>query len=228
MRVLAFFVHDRKCPFWVNLVEIVNIVSLRWNLIPRLIGICKIEWWCSLFCCRLETPFQANLVQNVKIVSLSLNLVARLIRICRIQWCCSPFLIFKQKCCFWTNLVQKIKIINLSWNLLAEISYCANWNHEVGPGSGHGLVVGTASCWSFTGYLGYLDLYILCEIAHSGNSLASVHWTIILWSLDAFLIFPNFLRSYLKSFDILWSYSYIPYLQVIIAHRFSCGERKIW
>ena len=34
MMLLTFFVFDRKCPFWANLVQIANIASLRWNLIP--------------------------------------------------------------------------------------------------------------------------------------------------------------------------------------------------
>ena len=32
--LLTFFVFDRKCPLWANLVQIANIASLRWNLIP--------------------------------------------------------------------------------------------------------------------------------------------------------------------------------------------------
>ena len=32
----------------------------------------------------------------------------------------------------------------------------------------------------------------------------------------------------LKSFGNSWGNSYIPCLEVIIAHRFTCGERKIW
>ena len=46
------------------------------------------------------------------------------------------------------------------------------------------------------------------------------YWGIILWSLDTFLIFPKAGNS--------WGYPYIPCLQVIIAHGFTCGERKIW
>ena len=52
------------------------------------------------------------------------------------------------------------------------------------------------------------------------------HWSIILWSLDTFLIFPNLLKS-LKSFSNLWCNSYKPCLQVIITHCFTCGERKV-
>ena len=59
----------------------VKIVSLSWNLIPRPIRICRIQWWCSLFL--LST---VNLVQKINTVSLSWNLVPRLIRIWIIRW----------------------------------------------------------------------------------------------------------------------------------------------
>ena len=86
---------------------ILKIVNLSWNLGPRLIQICRNQWWCSLFlfyCFNIVSndhgrihscdffvsdqkyPFWANLLQNIRIVSLGCNLVLRLIRICRIQW----------------------------------------------------------------------------------------------------------------------------------------------
>ena len=46
------------------------------------------------------------------------------------------------------------------------------------------------------------------------------------WSLDTFLIFPKILS--LKSFGNSQGNLYIPCLWAIIAHRFTCGERKIW
>ena len=39
----------RKYSFWANLVHKIKIVSLRWNLRLRLIGISKTQWQCSLF-----------------------------------------------------------------------------------------------------------------------------------------------------------------------------------
>ena len=41
-----------KHPFWANLAQQIENVSLSWNLVPRLIGICRIQCWCSpfLFC----------------------------------------------------------------------------------------------------------------------------------------------------------------------------------
>ena len=64
-----------------------QIVSLSWNLVHRLIQICRISWWCSLFYLfDQKYLFWVNLVQKIKTVSLSWNLVPRLIWICRIQW----------------------------------------------------------------------------------------------------------------------------------------------
>ena len=40
-------------PFWVNLVQKIKIVSLNWNLVPRLIRICRIQCQCPL--CMFQT-----------------------------------------------------------------------------------------------------------------------------------------------------------------------------
>ena len=72
----TFFVFERKRPSWTYLVQMFNIYSLRRNLIPRLIRLCRIQWQCSLFFFYRKRSFWAIVVQNVKIVSLSLNLVA--------------------------------------------------------------------------------------------------------------------------------------------------------
>ena len=50
-------------------------------------------------------------------------------------------------------------------------------------------------------------------------------WVIISWGL---LIFRVLGRSATReAFGKLFGNSHIPYLSVIIAHRFACGERKI-
>ena len=49
MAVFTFSVLDGKHPFWANLVQKIKIVSFSWNLVPRLIQICRVQWWCSLF-----------------------------------------------------------------------------------------------------------------------------------------------------------------------------------
>ena len=45
----VLFVLHWKYPFWVNLVQKIEIVSLSWNVVPRLMRICRIQWRCSLF-----------------------------------------------------------------------------------------------------------------------------------------------------------------------------------
>ena len=77
MMMFTSSVFDRKYPFWANLVQHLKIVSLTWKLVPRLIQIyrvstfsvfvwthfdslswnlvcrlillCRAQWWCSLF-----------------------------------------------------------------------------------------------------------------------------------------------------------------------------------
>ena len=104
---------------WKNLVQKLKIISLSWNFVPKLIQICRIPWWCSLFFCfRLEVPFWANLVQKIEIVSLSWNLVPRLIWISRIQWWCSLFLFLTRKTFFGQISSKKSKL-----SVKAEIWY---------------------------------------------------------------------------------------------------------
>ena len=92
MMLFTFFVFECQYPFWVNLVQKIKIISLSWNLVSRLIQICRIQWWYLLFLLLMgNTLFWANLVQKIKIISWSWNLVPRLIQICWIQLCCSLF-----------------------------------------------------------------------------------------------------------------------------------------
>ena len=56
----TFFVFERKRPSWTYLVQMFNIYSLRRNLIPRLIRLCRIQWQCSLFFFLSETLFLGN------------------------------------------------------------------------------------------------------------------------------------------------------------------------
>ena len=49
MMMFTFSISDRKYPFWVNLIPKLKFVCLKWNLLPRLSRIYRIQWWCSLF-----------------------------------------------------------------------------------------------------------------------------------------------------------------------------------
>ena len=93
MLMFILSVFDWKYPFAANLAQKFKIISWSRNLVARLIWICGIQWYCSLFVLEWKYPFWANLVQKIKSVILSWYLVPTPIRICRILWCC-PFFCF--------------------------------------------------------------------------------------------------------------------------------------
>ena len=63
-----------------KLVHQLKVVRLSWNLVPCIVRIFGIQWWCSflLFLTR-NTLFRQNLVQKIEIVTLRSNLLPRLI-----------------------------------------------------------------------------------------------------------------------------------------------------
>ena len=82
-------------------------------MVPRLIVICRIQWWCSLFSVLdPKHPSLANLVQKIKTVSLRWNLVPRLTRICRIQWRCSLFPVLNRRHPFLLSLQPLQEALN--------------------------------------------------------------------------------------------------------------------
>ena len=66
--MFIFSVFDHKYPFPANLVQKIKIVSLSWNLIARLISICRIQWWCSFCLFWTGNTILGNLFQKIKIV----------------------------------------------------------------------------------------------------------------------------------------------------------------
>ena len=120
MGMLTFFVFGRKYSFWANLVQKIKIVSLRWNLIPILIRICRIQWCCSLFSFSTGStlsgqfgPKSWNCQFNVKLDPYTnSNMQNSMVMF--------TFYIFSRKYHFWANLVQKIKIVSLRWNLILQ------------------------------------------------------------------------------------------------------------
>ena len=122
MVVFTFFLLDQKYPFLANLVRKIKIVSLslnlvprlirvwrtecrteflqnclKWNSVTRLIWICKIHKWCSIFLFSTgNTLFGQTWSKRSKLSVLSWNLVLRLIRICNSMvdnvhfFCCRP------------------------------------------------------------------------------------------------------------------------------------------
>ena len=98
-----------------------------WNLVPKLIQICRIQWWSPPFSIFKKKylfsvfgqkyPLWANLIQEIKILSLNWNLVSKLIWICRIKSWSSLFLFSTGNNHFWANLVQHYQNCQLKLNL---------------------------------------------------------------------------------------------------------------
>ena len=83
--VLTFSVLDQKNAFWVNLVNGIKIVTLSWNLVPRLIWICGIQW-CSHFLFLTRNTFLGKFGPKNQHCQFQLKFCATLIWICRIMW----------------------------------------------------------------------------------------------------------------------------------------------
>ena len=98
--IFTFSIFDWKYLSWTNLVQKIKIVSLNWNLVPRLVGICRIQWHCSLFLFKTgNTLFEQIWSKKSKLLVYA-EIWYRLIRICRIQWWCSLFLIYTRNTVF--------------------------------------------------------------------------------------------------------------------------------
>ena len=54
--------------FWVHLVQDLKIISFSWNFVRRLIPICRIPWWCSLFLLSTGNTFLSKFGPKIKIV----------------------------------------------------------------------------------------------------------------------------------------------------------------
>ena len=107
----TFFIFDHKYRSWANLVQKFKIVCSKWNLIQRLIRICKIQWWCLfyLFWTENSYPLLANLVQKIAAVSLSWKLVLRLIM--KNSIVIFIFFSFRPEVYFFRKFVPKIKLV---------------------------------------------------------------------------------------------------------------------
>ena len=121
MVMLTFSVLDRKQPFWVNLIQKTRIVSLSWNLVPQLIWICRIQWWCSLFRFWLEIPFLDKLGPQNQNCQCKLKFGTQSNSNMQNAMTVFTFSILDGKHSFWAHLVQKLEIVSVSWNLVPRL-----------------------------------------------------------------------------------------------------------
>ena len=77
--MFTFSAFNRKHTFWANFAKTLKIVVLTWNVVPRLIQICRVQDSVQFFCFRQEMPFLGKFGQNIKFISLGWKLVPRLI-----------------------------------------------------------------------------------------------------------------------------------------------------
>ena len=121
MILFTFFVFEWKCPFWANLVQKIKIVTLCWNLVPRLIRICRTHWCYSLFCFWVEIPFLGKFGPKSQNCHFKLKIGTYNNSNMQNSMVMFIFFVFDWKYPFWANLVQKVKIISWSWNLVARL-----------------------------------------------------------------------------------------------------------
>ena len=124
-----FLFLTRKFPFWANLVKKkIKIVSLRWNLVPRLIRICRTQWWFSLFYAELNGDFLTGITLFGKLGPKNQNCQFKLkfgtFTNSNMQnsIVLSTFSVLDGKHPFWATLVQKIKVASFSWNLVPRLN----------------------------------------------------------------------------------------------------------
>ena len=117
MILFTFFVFEWKYPFWANLVQKVKIISWSWNLVARLIRICRIQWCCSLFCFWVEIPFLGKFGPKNQNCHFKLKIGTYTNSNMQNSMILFTFFVLERKYPFWANLFQKIKIVTLSWNL---------------------------------------------------------------------------------------------------------------
>ena len=81
----ACSVFNWKYLFWENSVQKLKIISLSWNFVSRLIQICRIPRWCSLFMFLSGNTFLGRFGPKNQNFQFGLKFRTRLIWICRIM-----------------------------------------------------------------------------------------------------------------------------------------------
>ena len=119
--MFTFSVFDRKYPFRANFFKKMKIISLSWNLLPRLIRKCRIQWWCSFYfilywkCLFGQIwPKKTNCHFKLKLCSKTNSNMQNSMVILFCFFC-------DRKYPFCVNLVQKSKTASLGWNLVIRL-----------------------------------------------------------------------------------------------------------
>ena len=125
MIMFTFSVLDRKYSFWANLVQKSKIVSLSWNLVPRLTWICRIQWSFSFlfffFFFRPEILFLGKFGAKIQDCLLKVIFGTKTNSNMHNSMVVFAIAVLHQKCLFWVYLVENTKIVCLRWNLVPKL-----------------------------------------------------------------------------------------------------------
>ena len=105
---LTFFGFDQNYFFWANFVQTIKIVTLSWNLVPRLIEIYRIQWWSHL-CCQMEIPFFRKFGSKIQNCFLKVKVSAKTNSNMQNSMLMFTFSVFYQKDLFELTWSKKIK-----------------------------------------------------------------------------------------------------------------------
>ena len=105
------FHFDWTYLFWANFVKKVKIVKLGRSLIPRLIWICRIKWWCFSFSVLDRKCFFKQIWSKKLNCHLSWNLVQRFPLVAEVIPLTTQKIGFSPTC-FFTVLAQKCWLCN--------------------------------------------------------------------------------------------------------------------
>ena len=118
-KLFTLFVFDRKYQFCASLAQKIKIASLRWNLIPRLIRMCRIKWLLfTFFPFDRKYFFLRKFSVKCQTYQFKLKFSAWTNSNMQSSMAIFTFFVFNQKYPFRASLVQCVKIICLSWNLV--------------------------------------------------------------------------------------------------------------
>ena len=121
MLMLTLFIFDWKYPFCENFVQKLKILSLSWNLTPRVIRICRIQWCCSLFLFRPAILLLEKFGPKHENCWFKLKFGTQNNPNMRNSMLLFTLSVFNREHPFCANLVQKVKIVSLSWNWGASL-----------------------------------------------------------------------------------------------------------
>ena len=122
MVMFTFSVFDWNYPFWVKLIQKIKMVNLSWNLVPKQIWICRIQWHCSFFYCFIpEKPFLGKFGPKNQTCQFKLKFGTYTNSNMQNSMAVFNFSVSDRKHSFTVKLVQKMEIVSLSWNLVPRI-----------------------------------------------------------------------------------------------------------